>query len=1108
MKTSHHYILTGLLFVLSVFQANATIEHSGKSVTVVRPLDACSAVQVQNGTISTGSARAIIADTHFDALGHKSISVLRKGSSSTKDLVTDYTINFAGKVTRASNPLPVNTASSLQKEDLPNALSSYYNDAAPFASYTYESTSAHRALTEVQPGSTYQSHPAIYTYGTNTSSEVACWTITESGLQRSGYYLEEELSSTTKTDAAGASVTIFTNMLGQTVMRRQGDGETYYVYDSFGRLRYILPPAVSGQLGNGTYADSNETLRLYAYLYRYDRKGQLITKRLPGCDTICYEYNALGQLVYEQDGNQRQRGNYWIKTEYDVRGRKTSVSEVNRSDASYLKRLQEFYYDDYSSLQSLSQSQQSNLAFKSKSGYASAYSSPLGLPTMTITYGITSSAQDIEVFYYDYQGRCIQKQQIVPTLGHSQFFYAYNFDGTLSKKWQEQYTYAEAYTYSYDHLGRPTTTQYRFDTEPTITQSVCMYNEIGQQFRKTFHNGNLNRVDSFDIRGNLTKRTENGFTEMLYYADNLPSGATPYYNGLISASSVTQDYENVSFTHQYDNQNRLTYAQGNNKCQEQFEYDEMGNIWFMTRKNEDGYLDLLFCDHHGNQLVEAFDGAGNGNSYNAKEYRDASNADTTMYYDKNGTIIVDMDRNICAIRNNILNLPDTVQFVNGNQIINSYDAMGKKRSTTYRTLITPTVVPVGSVLSLPSNNFTSRTTYYSGNMELIYGSPGTYWKFHTPVGYTMADDLSDDPDYYYYVHDHLGNVSAVWSAEAGSFVQKTFYYPSGVPMSISTNQAVQPNKYNGKPYEEMHGFDIYEYEARGYYATIMRFTAMDPLCEQTPWQSPYVYAANNPVCNVDWMGLFPSGFSSGSYGTYHMTIVDNYGKVLYHIDDGNICVYLFDGDNFDKNNINLSKMTIVGLEDPDVLYVAGSYCDFWLLDGSYYSSTYRSVIAVEGNRTWIFGLNNENTKQDTDLGPNREDFNLFSFALGAVSSGVGIYGGAFCNELFWRGKNGNWYQHSQIHTQGGYAYSYSLAKKAPIKIAGNVLTGFSIALELAEMRKNKKIKPSNVINIAMSVASFSGVGAIVAGSYFVIDNIALFTTGSSIGHRIDNEFGF
>ena len=42
----------------------------------------------------------------------------------------------------------------------------------------------------------------------------------------------------------------------------------------------------------------------------------------------------------------------------------------------------------------------------------------------------------------------------------------------------------------------------------------------------------------------------------------------------------------------------------------------------------------------------------------------------------------------------------------------------------------------------------------------------------------------------------------------------------------------------------------------------------------------------------------------------------------------------------------------------------------------------------------------------------------------------------------------------------------------------------------------------------MSVASFSGVGAIVAGSYFVIDNIALFTTGSSIGHRIDNEFGF
>lgn len=719
---------------------------------------------------------------------------------------------------------------------------------------------------------------------------------------------------------------------------------------------------------------------------------------------------------------------------------------------------------------------------------------------------------ETEVYYYDYLGRCIQKHKS-SGMGIHSYFYAYNHDGTVIRSEHSIFDYTETYAHSYDHLGRKTTTQYRLkyekEFEGNVTQCICMYNEIGQQYHKTFHNGNLVRVDSFDIRGNLTKRTENGFTERLYYADNLPSGATPHYNGLISASSVTQDYENVSFTYQYDNQNRLTYAQGNNKCHEQFEYDEMGNIWYMTRKNEDGYLDVLFCDHHGNQLIEAFDAAGNQNYYNTKEYRDVTNADTTMYYDKNGTIIVDLDRNICAIRNNILNLPDTVQFVNGNQIINHYDAMGRKKSTTYRTLITPTVVPVGAVVNLPSNSYTTRTTYYYDNFEIgVMPTGGTYFRFYTPEGYSQTDDLAGNVQHNYYVHDHLGNVCAVWSSIANDFVQKTFYYPSGLPINNSSGQSVQPNKYNGKPYEEMHGLDIYEYEARGYYATIMRFTAMDPLCEQTPWQSPYVYAANNPVCNVDWMGLYPSGFSSGSYGTYHMTIVDNYGKVLYHIDDGNMCVYLFDGDNFDENNFILSAMTIVGFEDPDVLYVAGSYCGFWLLDGSYYSSTYRSVIAVEGNRTWIFGLNNENTKQDTDLGPNREDINLFSFVFGAASSGVGIYGGVFCNELFWRGKNGNWYQHSQIHTQGGYAYSYSLAKKAPIQIAGNVLSLIGVAFEISAIVANGEIKPSNVINLTMSVASLTGVGAIVAGSYFVIDNIVWAITGASIGHRIDNEFGF
>ncbi len=939
MKTKHYHILTGIVSVLSAFPVSATVVHSGRSITIVQPLDACGSVQEQNGSISTGTARAVITDTYFDALGHKSLSIVRKGASATKDMVIDYDCDFSGNVSRISRPLPVLSNGTLQEEEIPSTLINYYDDSAPYNSFLYEQTNGHLLLSETQAGSSYQNHPITYVYRANTNNEVALWKVTENGVERAGFYPEGALSVTTKTDSEGASVSLYKDTRGKTIMRLQGEETTYYVYDSFDRLRYILPPAVSGHLTDGIYSSTHELIQLYGYEYRYDRKSQLVMKRLPGCDSIVYEYNSLGQLVYTQDGNQRQRGDYWLKTEYDDRGRKTAVSEVNRSDGSYIKRLQQFYYDDYSALQTLTQFQQNSLAFAYKSGFDNSYASATGLLTMTITYGLTSTTQNIDVFYYDYRGRCIQ-QQINAMQYSNTICHAYHFDGTETKRLltHSELDMKEEYNFSYDYLGRQTTTEYgvgeKGDMDDVI-QSVKSYDEVGRQYQTSFHNNAITRIDSFDIRGHLTKRTEGVFTERLYYADNLPNYATPYYNGLISANKVSIGNDEELFMYQYDTQNRLVSAHGNSKRLEQFEYDEMGNICYMNRKDEDGNLDVLTYSYSGNQLVEIEDIAGNQNYYNTKEYVDASSVDTTMFYDKNGTIIVDLDRNICAIRNNILNLPDTVQFTNGNQIINHYDAMGRKQSTIYRTLTTPIVVPVGAVVNLPSNNYTTRTVYYSGNLKIDSNANGTLFIFYTPEGYFQTDDLSGYRHHCYYIRDHLGNVCAVWDSHANGYTQTTFYYPSGVPMNISTNQAIQPNKYNGKPYEEMHGMDVYEYESRNYYATIMRFTAMDPLCEQTPWQSPYVYAANNPVCNVDWMGLSPWSFANGSYGTYHMTIIDAYGKVLYHIDDGNMLVYLFDGDNFDENNIDYSTLLLIGFELPGVKYKINKPCLYLgFLEGS------------------------------------------------------------------------------------------------------------------------------------------------------------------------------
>jgi len=147
---------------------------------------------------------------------------------------------------------------------------------------------------------------------------------------------------------------------------------------------------------------------------------------------------------------------------------------------------------------------------------------------------------------------------------------------------------------------------------------------------------------------------------------------------------------------------------------------------------------------------------------------------------------------------------------------------------------------------------------------------------------------------YYHHRDHLGNNCVVWNATNNSIAQRTWYYASGTPMSISTTQGAQPYKYNGKEYVESHGYDTYDYGFRGYYATIGRFTSIDPLTERTPWQSPYAYANNNWVNLIDYMGLA----GSDAYTTSDQAKIS---KLLeYMADGGDLQSYDFNEEGWEE----------------------------------------------------------------------------------------------------------------------------------------------------------------------------------------------------------------
>lgn len=187
-----------------------------------------------------------------------------------------------------------------------------------------------------------------------------------------------------------------------------------------------------------------------------------------------------------------------------------------------------------------------------------------------------------------------------------------------------------------------------------------------------------------------------------------------------------------------------------------------------------------------------------------------------------------------------------VQFMNGNQIVNVYDAAGRKLRTTSYTLTEPLATPATQVLQLEytRGNVQETTTTYNGNIVSSYtlpsphlkGEPQTRYIYNSEGNVTRRSAQTlEAPEYtwYYYRRDHLGNNVAVWNATEDNTVQRTFYYASGLPMSCSIGQATQSRKYNGKEYVEDHGFDVYDYGFRGYYATIGRFTSIDPLAEQT-----------------------------------------------------------------------------------------------------------------------------------------------------------------------------------------------------------------------------------------------------------------------------------
>ena len=131
-------------------------------------------------------------------------------------------------------------------------------------------------------------------------------------------YSPNVLNKLVSTDEDGNISVVYKNSMGQTLMTRQDLGteklDTYYVYNQYGQLVMIVPPKASDQT---LTQDVKEQL---CYTYRYDAKGRLIDKRLPGKGREEMVYDKADRLILYRDANMRGQ-NKWLITKYDLFGR-------------------------------------------------------------------------------------------------------------------------------------------------------------------------------------------------------------------------------------------------------------------------------------------------------------------------------------------------------------------------------------------------------------------------------------------------------------------------------------------------------------------------------------------------------------------------------------------------------------------------------------------------------------------------------------------------------------------------------------------------------------------------------------------------------------------
>jgi hypothetical protein len=333
----------------------------------------------------TAETDKITTITYIDGLGRPIQNISHILSDTGKDIVTHFDYNPSGEQTKEFLPYVSQITPSLNYiSSAEGNLLSYYastnptvtanphfeTTAYPFSDKLLDNSPDRRVLKQSAPGEAWNmgsGKEVKMEYLTNTTNEVKFYKTqttvdalnsiyTTNLINDSGtiYYKPYELYKTITKDenwTSGLNNTTeeFRDKNGKVILKRtynNGTYDTYYVYDNYSNLAYVIPPLV-----NTSLTVTSLILDNLCYQYKYDSRNRLVEKKLPGKQWEFIIYDKLDRVVATGPAfNPYGSGEFgWLINKYDAFDRIVYTAWSSGNASSELRSEFQYIQDETTS---------------------------------------------------------------------------------------------------------------------------------------------------------------------------------------------------------------------------------------------------------------------------------------------------------------------------------------------------------------------------------------------------------------------------------------------------------------------------------------------------------------------------------------------------------------------------------------------------------------------------------------------------------------------------------------------------------------------------------------------------------------------------------------